>query len=46
MIAGPWMPGPPAAWVAGNEVYGGDPRLRASLERWRTGYVLAVSRSH
>jgi SRSO17 transposase len=35
-----------AAWVAGDEVYGADPGLRASLERRQVGYVLAVARSH
>jgi SRSO17 transposase len=38
--------GVPARWVAGDEVYGGDPGLRAGLEARRTGYVLAVARSH
>jgi SRSO17 transposase len=35
-----------ASWVAGDEVYGGDPQLRAELEDRRTGYVLAVSCHH
>ncbi|WP_435862553.1 IS701 family transposase [Streptomyces phaeochromogenes] len=35
-----------AAWVAGDEVYGGNPRLRAALEERGTGYVLAVACSH
>ena len=35
-----------AAWVAGDEVYGGNPKLRTVLEERRTGYVLAVARSH
>jgi SRSO17 transposase len=30
------------AWVAGDEVYGRDPKLRAFLELQRIGYVLAV----
>src|SRR5439155_24453592 len=38
--------GVPAAWVAGDEVYGADPDLRAYLERRRIGYVLAVAASH
>ena len=38
--------GTPARWVAGDEVYGGDPGLRGDLERRRIGYVLAVARSH
>ncbi len=36
--------GVPAGWVAGDEVYGGDPHLSAELERRQIGYVLAVSR--
>ena len=38
--------GTPAAWVAGDEVYGNDPGLRAGLETRRLGYVLAVAKSH
>jgi SRSO17 transposase len=38
--------GVPAAWVAGDEVYGADSGLRADLEKRRIGYVLAVSRDH
>ncbi len=30
-------------WVAGDEVYGGNPRLRAALEERGIGYVLAVA---
>ena len=33
----------PAAWVAGDEVYGADPRLRAAVRGHGLGYVLAVS---
>jgi SRSO17 transposase len=33
----------PAAWVAGDEVYGADPRLRATIRSHGLGYVLAVS---
>jgi SRSO17 transposase len=36
----------PAAWVAGDEVYGADPGLRSDLEKRGTGYVLAVSCRH
>ncbi len=32
-----------APWVAGDEVYGGNPKLRAALEERTTGYVLAVA---
>ena len=32
----------PARWVAGDEVYGADPTLRAELEARRVGYVLAI----
>jgi SRSO17 transposase len=35
-----------ARWVAGDEVYGADPGLRAELEDRRVGYVLAVACSH
>ncbi|MFD5781522.1 IS701 family transposase [Streptomyces sp. NPDC058220] len=35
-----------AAWVAGDEVYGGNPKLRTALEERSTGYVLAVACSH
>jgi SRSO17 transposase len=33
----------PAAWVAGDEVYGADPRLRAAVRGHGLGYVLAVA---
>ena len=33
----------PAAWVAGDEVYGADPRLRSAVRGHRLGYVLAVA---
>jgi len=33
----------PAAWVAGDEVYGADPKLRAALRGHGLGYVLAVA---
>jgi len=32
--------------VAGDEVYGGDPKLRESLEDRGIGYVLAVACGH
>jgi SRSO17 transposase len=35
-----------ARWVAGDEVYGGDPKLRKTLEDRGIGYVLAVACSH
>nr|WP_324199167.1 IS701 family transposase [Nocardia amamiensis] len=38
--------GVPARWVTGDEVYGGDPKLRAELESRGTGYVFAVSCDH
>jgi SRSO17 transposase len=34
--------GVPARWVAGDEVYGADPALRAECEFRRVGYVLAI----
>ena len=33
----------PAAWVAGDEVYGADPALRAAIRGHGLGYVLAVA---
>jgi SRSO17 transposase len=38
--------GATASWVAGDEVYGNDPALRAGLAQRRVGYVLAVSCDH
>jgi SRSO17 transposase len=38
--------GVPAAWVAGDEVYGNDPKLAAALRERRIGYVLAVACDH
>jgi SRSO17 transposase len=33
----------PAGWVAGDEVYGADPRLRAGVRGHGLGYVLAIA---
>ncbi|MEV7601236.1 IS701 family transposase [Kitasatospora sp. NPDC089797] len=38
--------GTPARWVAGDEVYGDNPHLRAALEARPLGYMLAVSSTH
>jgi SRSO17 transposase len=38
--------GAPAAWAAGDEVYGDNPKLRTALEERGLGYVLAVSCTH
>ncbi len=38
--------GVPAAWVAGDEVYGANPTLRAELQARSIGYVLAVACDH
>jgi SRSO17 transposase len=38
--------GVPAGWVAGDEVYGANPGLRAELEGRQIGYVLAVACDH
>ncbi len=38
--------GVPAAWVAGDEVYGNSRALRAELEARGVGYVLAVACDH
>ncbi|WP_328522744.1 IS701 family transposase [Kribbella sp. NBC_00359] len=35
-----------ARWVAGDEVYGADPKLRKTLEDRGVGYALAVACSH
>jgi SRSO17 transposase len=35
-----------APLVAGDEVYGGNPKLHATLKERGTGYVLAVPRTH
>ncbi len=35
-----------ACWVAGDEVYGQSPHLRAELQERQVGYVLAVASSH
>jgi SRSO17 transposase len=36
----------PASWVAGDEVYGGDSKLRKQLRRAGLGYVLAIAKNH
>ncbi|MGC4750710.1 IS701 family transposase [Micromonospora sp. DT201] len=36
----------PARWVAADEAYGNNTRLRGELRTHRLGYVLAVSRDH
>jgi SRSO17 transposase len=46
LILGALDAGVDAGWVTGDEVYGGDPKLRTALEIRGTGYVLAVSCSH
>jgi SRSO17 transposase len=33
----------PAGWVAGDEVYGADPRLRAAIRGHGLGYVMAIA---
>ncbi|TSB32014.1 IS701 family transposase [Streptomyces benahoarensis] len=35
-----------AGWVAADEVYGGNPKLRSALEERQVGYVLAIACSH
>ncbi|MGB8384842.1 MAG: IS701 family transposase [Dermatophilaceae bacterium] len=35
--------GVPAAWVAGDEVYGADPQLRATIRRLGLGYVMQIA---
>jgi SRSO17 transposase len=36
----------PARWVAGDEVYGNDPKLRAGIAGHGLGFVLAVAKDH
>ncbi|MFF4752259.1 IS701 family transposase [Streptomyces sp. NPDC001270] len=43
MIAAALDAGVKAPWVTGDEAYGQDPQLRASLETRGTGYVMAVA---
>jgi SRSO17 transposase len=43
MIERAMTAGVPFYWVAGDEVYGGNPKLRAWLEDQQIGYVLAVA---
>ena len=38
--------GTPARWVAGDEVYGNDPKLRAAVAARGLGFVLAVAKDH
>jgi SRSO17 transposase len=42
MLARALAAGVPAAWVTADEVYGGNPSLRAWLETHRMPYVLAI----
>jgi SRSO17 transposase len=46
MLAAAFDAGTPAGWVAGDEVYGADPGLRADLQQHGVGYVLAVAVTH
>jgi SRSO17 transposase len=43
MIADAVAAGVPARWVAGDEVYGADPRLRETVRALGLGYVLQVA---
>jgi SRSO17 transposase len=43
MITRAVQAGVPAGWVAGDEVYGADPRLRATIRSHGLGYVLQVA---
>jgi SRSO17 transposase len=38
--------GAPARWVAGDEVYGNDPKLRKGVAGHGLGFVLAVAKDH
>jgi SRSO17 transposase len=46
MLARALDAGVPAGWIAGDEVYGADPQLRADLHARGVGYVLAVACTH
>jgi len=46
MLARALDAGIPASWVAGDEVSGNEPRLRADLAGRGVGYVLAVAKDH
>lgn len=46
MLTAAFDAGVQAGWVAGDEVYGNDPTLRADLARRGVGYVLAVAKNH
>jgi SRSO17 transposase len=46
MITGAVTAGTPAAWVAGDEVYGDNGSFRAGAAKLGLGYVLAVSCTH
>ena len=46
MIARALDSGVAARWVAGDEVYGGNPTLHTALEHREIGYVLAVACDH
>jgi SRSO17 transposase len=46
MLAAALDAGVAASWVAGDEVYGADPALRADLHARGVGYVLAVAATH
>jgi SRSO17 transposase len=43
MITAAVTAGVPASWVAGDEVYGADPKLRAAIRKAGLGYVLQVA---
>ena len=43
MITRAVQAGTPAAWVAGDEVYGADPHLRATIRGHGLGYVMQIA---
>jgi SRSO17 transposase len=46
MISDALDAGVPASWVAADEVYGADSKLRRHLRQAGLGYVLAVAKNH
>jgi len=46
MVTDALTAGVPAKWAAGDEVYGGDCKLRKHLRKAGLGYVLAIAKNH
>jgi SRSO17 transposase len=46
MVSDALTAGVPAKWATGDEVYGGDSKLRKHLRKGGLGYVLAIAKNH